>query len=267
MNYFYLFIAIALFSSCEDVVNLPLEEGPKKLVIDANINWEKGTDGKEQSIRLTETAGFYENTSPIASGASVKITGNNQETIFTEDGDTGIYKTTNFNPKINEEYTLQIVYNAETFTASEILNSVTAITGVEQSIESFFGNEALRVDFYYTDPITEGNYYLEEFSSSISYLNSYRVSRDEFINGNENSGFEINEDLITGETITFRLYGISRDYHNYVSLLLAQIQDGGPFATPPAAVLGNCENTTNPNEKPLGYFRLSEVAEETYNIQ
>jgi guanyl-specific ribonuclease Sa len=63
------------------------------------------------------------------------------------------------------------------------------------------------------------------------------------------------------------LYGISRDYHNYASLLLAQIQDGGPFATPPAAVLGNCENTTNPNEKPLGYFRLSEVAEETYNIQ
>jgi hypothetical protein len=267
MNYFYLFIAIVLFSSCEDVVNLPLEEGPKKLVIDANINWKKGTDGKEQSIRLTETAGFYESVAPIATGASVKITGNNQETIFTEDGDTGIYKTTNFNPKINDEYTLQIVYNTETFTASEILNSVTAITGVEQSTESFFGNEALRVDFYYTDPITEGNYYLEEFSSSVSYLNSYRVSRDEFINGNENSGFEINEDLIAGETITFRLYGISRDYHNYASLLLAQIQDGGPFATPPAAVLGNCENTTNPNEKPLGYFRLSEVAEETYNIQ
>lgn len=267
MKYLYLLIVVSMLTACEDVIDLPLKEGPKKLVIDANINWKKGTDGKEQSIRLTQTAGFYENTAPIASGASVKISGNGQETIFTEDGNSGIYKTTNFNPHINEEYTLSIVYNSENFTAKETLKSVTEITDIEQSTESFFGNEAVRVDFYYTDPADEENYYLEEFSTSINYLNSYRVSRDEFINGNENSGFEIDEDLKTGETITFRLHGISKNYHDYLALLLAQTENGGPFGTPPAAVLGNCSNLTKPDENPLGYFKLSEVTEETYTVQ
>lgn len=267
MKYLSLFLAIVLCASCEDVVDLPLTEGPKKLVIDANILWQKGTDGKEQSIRLTKTTGFYDNTIPIATGATVKITGNNQETIFTEEGNTGIYKTTHFNPKLNEEYTLNIVYNSETYSATEHLKSVTSITHVEQSSENFFGNESTRVDFYYTDPDNETNYYLEEFSSSVNYLNSYRVTRDEFINGNENSGFEIDEDLKTGETITFRLHGISKDYHDYLALLLAQTENGGPFGTPPAAVLGNCSNLNNPDENPLGYFKLSEVSTETYTIQ
>ena len=52
-------------------------------------------------------------------------------------------------------------------------------------------------------------------------------------------------------------------------ILLQQNNDsgGGPFETKPASVRGNCVNQTNPQNFPLGYFRLSEVVEQIYTIQ
>ena len=268
MKYLYILFTVLLFSSCEDVIELPLIEGEKKLVIDANINWKKGTTGNEQRIRLTETASFYVKEIPPANNAIVTITDSQaKEFIFTEDGNSGIYKTSTFEPKVNENYKLTIVYNNEIFTAQEILKSVTPITEVEQTLQNIFGTEVIRVDFRYTDPASEENYYLASFKSDAYLLNVYRVWRDEFINGNEDSVFEIDEDLEKDNTLTLQFYGITKEYHNYMTLLLAQIESNGPFATPPASVKGNCINTTNPSSKPLGYFRLSEVEEINYTIQ
>jgi len=268
MKYIYFLITSLLFISCEDIINLPLTEGQKRLVIDANINWEKGTLGNEQSIRLTETTGFYDTEIPAVHNAIVKITdSNSKEFIFTEDGNTGVYKINSFEPKIDETYTLNIIHNNETFTASETLKPITSIIEVEQSVQNIFGKDVVRVDFKFIDPIAEENYYLAGFSSSAYLLNVYRVWRDEFINGNEDTVFEIDEDLKTDDTLTLEFYGISKLYHNYISLLLQQTESNGPFGTPPASVKGNCINTTNTKNKPLGYFRLSEVVKITYTIE
>lgn len=267
MRILFYFIALLAFTSCEDVIDLPLEEGPKRLVIDANINWEKGTAGNEQAIRLTETVGFYDTDIPPASGATVTVSDSNKDYIFTEDGTTGIYRTSTFEPQIGETYTLSITYKGENYSATEALKSVTDITRIEQSVENIFGTESIRVDFIYTDPVDEENYYVSVFSSDAFLLNSTRTWSDEFINGNEDSVFEIDENFEPGNTLTLRFFGVSEQYHNYTELLLQQIESGGPFATPPAAVKGNCINDTDPDNKPLGYFRLSEVVTTPYIIQ
>jgi hypothetical protein len=67
-------ILILLFTSCEDVVNVDLETAAPKLVIDASIDWEKGTTGNVQVIKLSTTSDFYSNTVPRVSGAIVFIT-------------------------------------------------------------------------------------------------------------------------------------------------------------------------------------------------
>ena len=125
----------------------------------------------------------------------------------------------------------------------------------------------IRVDFNYTDPADEENYYVSVFSSDAYLLNVTRTWSDGFIDGNDDSVFEIDENFEPGNTLTLRLFGVSEMYHNYTELLLQQIESGGPFATPPAAVKGNCINLTNPDSKPLGYFRLSEVVTTPYVIQ
>ena len=49
--FFVVLIAI-LFNSCEDVVSVNLNTAPPKLVIEASINWLRGTAGNEQKIKL-----------------------------------------------------------------------------------------------------------------------------------------------------------------------------------------------------------------------
>ena len=52
-------------------------------------------------------------------------------------------------------------------------------------------------------------------------------------------------------------------------ILLQQTSDqgGGPFETQPATVRGNIVNQTNPDNYPLGYFRVSEVSTLNYTVQ
>lgn len=270
MKYIYLAITILFLASCEDVIDLPLEEGPKLLVIDANINWKKGEDGKNQKIKLTETVGYYDTAIPAASGATVKITNGSTIIPFQEIGTTGVYETTDFNAQLNETYTLTIDYNGETFSAEEKLIPTPTIDSITQSIEDVFGSELLRVEFFFDDPAKEEeNYYISQFHYTEEYLiDSYSTQSDAlFDNEKANRVVELDDTLVPGDVLTLYLYGSSKTYFNYFNLLLDQLSSGGPFSTPPSSVIGNCINTTNPTKKPLGYFRLSEMEKVEYTIK
>jgi hypothetical protein len=55
IHLFFVIISAIFFLSCEDVVTVDLNTAPPKLVIEASINWYKGTPGNEQKIKLTTT--------------------------------------------------------------------------------------------------------------------------------------------------------------------------------------------------------------------
>jgi hypothetical protein len=273
MKYIYLAITILLFTACEDVIDLPLQEGAKRLVIDANINLDMNAVGTpEQAIRLTETTGFYETFIPPVKGATVKITrkSNNNEFTFIESGTPGIYKTSSFLPIVGEVYELTVVYNDETFTAEEEMIALANIDSTSQTTENFFGTEVIKVEHFFQDPESEEgeeNFYINQFNYPTFLLDTYGARSDAFSDGQLNSIFEQSEDFEPGEVLTLYFYGASKQYFNYFNLLQDQIQSGGPFGTPPAAVKGNCINTTNPDLKPLGYFRLSEMVKLRYTIE
>jgi hypothetical protein len=266
--YFMLFLGFFAIS-CEEVVNVDLNKSEPKLVIDASIKWEKGTIGNEQIIRLTTTGDYFNNTVPAANGAMVTITDSNSIIYtFIEDGTTGNYKCTNFNPVINETYTLSVSYKGQTYTSTDKLYPVPSITTIEQNLGGFTGNE-IELKFNFQDNVAEENYYLEEYKVPFSPFPLLGVFDDGFTNGNNMFSLIIDEDLETGQNINFTLHGISERYHNYMNILIG-ISGGlsnGPFSTPPATVKGNIINQTNTSNYPLGYFRLSEIEVRNYTIQ
>ena len=78
-----------LIISCEDVIDVKTPTEQPRLVIDASINWFKGTTGADQDIKLTLTAPYFNNSVPPANGAQISITdSNNQVFNFIEDGQT-----------------------------------------------------------------------------------------------------------------------------------------------------------------------------------
>lgn len=265
-----LLLLILVISSCEDTIELNLNNAEPRLVIDASINWQKGTIGNEQAIKLSLTAPFFNEIIPPVNGAEVTVVdSNNTSFIFLEDGTTGIYRNDNFIPVLNESYTLNITYNNETYTATETMKSVVPIDFVEQNNEGGFSGEETELKAYYTDPANEANFYFFEFISNIPVIPSLEVYEDEFTDGNQIFGFYTEEELEAGDEVTIRNYGISQQFFNYMFILLQQNNDegGGPFETQPATVRGNCINTNNPDNYPLGYFRLSEFDEVTYVVQ
>jgi len=269
-KYFSLFLILISFNSCEDVIDLNLNTSDPRLVIDASINWIKGTTGNEQQIKLTLTAPYFDETVSPANGAQIIITDSDGNTYnFLEENNSGIYKNFNFLPEINKEYTLQIIYDNETYTATETLKSVAPIEYVEQKLNGGFSGEETELKAYYTDPENEENYYFFEFISDIVLIPSLEVYKDEFTNGNQIFGYYTEEDLKSGDLVTIRNYGISKRFYEFMFVLLQQNSEegGGPFETQPATVRGNCINQTNLDRYPLGYFRLSEVAELVYTVQ
>ena len=227
-----------------------------------------GLKERLESIKLSLTAPFYEIDVPPANNASVIITDNNNNTFeFNEEGNTGIYTNNTFIPEIEREYNLTIVYNGETYIATETLKPVTEITRVEQNLEGGFTGDETEIKAFFNDPVDQENYYFFEFTPSLPVIPTLDTFKDEFVNGNEIFGLYIEEDLDSGQSVTIRNHGVSERFYEFMFILLQQSESEGPFGTQPATVRGNCINQTNPNNYPLGYFRLSEVEELVYTVE
>ncbi|WP_442266916.1 DUF4249 domain-containing protein [Tenacibaculum sp. ZS6-P6] len=267
---YILFITIStIFSSCTDVVDVDVPNGGDRLVVEASINWEKGTLGNEQTIKLSTSTTFFDSAPNVpVTGATVTITKENDgaQFIFT-DQNNGEYITTNFVPEIGAAYNLNIVYNGETYTASETLVGFTEINSVTQ--EDGFNEDEFRVRVLFNDPSEEVNYYLGEFIQENLAVPSLAAVRDEFLNGNEAFVLHFDEKNIPGTEIDIKVFGISEDFYFYIDQLIQQsgTQGGGPFQSTPSQLKGNCVNVNNPNEEVLGYFRLSQFAKTNYTIQ
>lgn len=269
-KYILLFLVVITLSSCEDVIEVNLNEAPPRLVIDAGINWIKGTSGNEQTIRLSLSAPFFDENVMPASGAIVSISKTNGDVFtFNEVANTGLYRNSNFIPQIDATYTLNIFYENERYTATETLKSVASIDFIEQKDDGGFLGEDIELKAFYTDPVDEANFYFFEFSSNIPVIPTLEVYEDRFTNGNQIFGFYTEEDLEAGDVVTIRNHGVSDRFYQFMFTLLQQgsEESGGPFETQPATVRGNCSNQTNPDNYPFGYFRLSEVDEVIYTIQ
>lgn len=269
--YFVLFFTSVLFSSCEDVIDVDLNNAEPKLVIDGIIKWQKGTTGAEQVIKLSLTNDFFTNDILAANGASVTITNSLNETfIFLEDGVTGNYICNNFNPVIGETYSLVVVYNGELYSATNTFVSGPPILNVQQEIAQGFGGEdEIEVKYFFQDNGSEDNYYLLGVKNPNKQIPEFGVVSDEFFQGNLMFGFYGSSETESGITLKLSVQGITFGYYNYMNILttIAGSGTGNPFATPPATLRGNIINQTNSDNFPLGYFHLSEIDEIDYLVQ
>lgn len=259
----YLVVSLSFFLlSCTKVVDVDLETAEPKLVIDASIDWVKGTTGNEQKIKLSTTTGYYSPKFPTVSGADITIT-NSANTVFSfiENPGTGEYVCSNFHPVTGENYTLKVALNGETYTATETCIGVPSIeNNIAQNNSGGFGGDELEITYYYKDNGNQDNYYLHRILSPVSVFPEYKAKDDKDSQGNLMREFFSDKDLKAGDTINIRLYGISRRYYDYFRKLLAASGAGnGPFQTIPGSVRGNIINQTHFANFAYGYFRLSEV--------
>lgn len=263
--------SVLLLISCQEVVKVDLDTAAPRLVVDASIDWEKGTTGNHQVVKLSTTTGFYSNVIPNVSSAIVFVT-NSSNTIFNfieEVPNSGEYICNNFVPIIGENYVLTVNYAGQTYVASEKMMPVPNITSIAQRNDAGFNGSDIEVKFYFQDNGLENNYYMSRFVTTKKNIPEFEVFDDRFQQGNQIFGLYSSSDIKPNDSIDYALFGISLKYYNYMNILLsiAGTNGGSPFQTPPATVRGNLVNQNNEDNYCLGYFRLCEVDKMHYIVQ
>jgi len=268
LKYISVLLIAVLFTSCEDVIDVDLPTGEPKLVVDASINWQLGSTGNEQTIKLSMTTGYYEPTVPKVSGAVVFVTNTdtNQVFDFIENPGTGDYVCTAFVPVVDGNYQLTVTHEGQTYTATEKMIPVVPIDKIEQK-EAPFGDDSVEINVFFTDNGATDDFYMFRYMTSFSAIPAYGVGDDEFFQGNQFNDVYFNEDLKPGTSFDVTLYGVSEQFHNYMSLLLDVAGGGGPFSTAPAKVKGNILNATDAQNTAFGYFRLSQTDTRNYVVE
>lgn len=271
-------ILTVVFSSCSDVIDVDVPVAAPRLVIEASIDWEKGTAGNEQMIKLsTSTPYFNSEIDNTVTGASVKITNNtdNSEFVFIDMND-GTYTISDFIPVVNQNYTLEVIYNGETYMAEETLIPVVDVEDIYQTVDGGFNIEALEVNVDFIDPAGVENYYFFKFKEQGDLLPELLDVPDEFTDGNRMTVFyekEEDDDIgqkefEVGDVAKIEFYGVSKQYFNYIGLLIEQYDSvGDPFSSAPVALRGNCVNPEKPSNYAFGYFRLSQVVKISHTFQ
>jgi len=264
-NKILILILLIICFSCEEVIQVDLQESEPRLVIEASILWEKGTNGNNQIIKLTTTTPYFDSAYSPAQEAIVEIISSTGESYSFIEENPGIYVNTNFLPELNNEYQLTILYNNEVYSATEFMIPVVNLEEVEQSLNGGFSGDEIELKAYYTDPPEIPNYYLFKF-----FLDDFSIQiyEDEFTNGNRTFAYFSDEDLEVGDMVSFEMQGISERFYEYLFILSSQAgeNNGGPFQTQPTTVRGNIVNETNPDNFAFGYFRLSETNNLDYTI-
>lgn len=285
---FVLFVALLGFTSCEDVIDVDLEEGETQLNVDAWVTNEAGA----QNIRLSLTQAYFDNTEPPpALGANVRVEDNEGNTyVFTDDNEDGIYTWTPADPndvlgKIGNQYTLKIAYQGENYEARSEMNRVPPIDSIFYEFrEDEFGSvDGYYAQLYARDLVGSGDcYWIRAFKNG-QYLNKpedINVAYDagfsqggnvdglvfiqpirEGINPSETD--ENDEEIAPyalGDNIRVELYSITPDAFFFFQEVINQLNNGGLFAIPASNVSTNIINT-NPNGKAaVGYFGASAVS-------
>ncbi len=260
--------------SCEKVIDVELKTSEPQLVIEASINWEKGTNGSQQTILISKTTGYFEDDVAKVSGANVLIKNSKNESFeFFEEasnsGETGKYICQNFVPELGENYTLLVTVEGETYTSSEKLIATATISNIEQRNDLGFNSDEIGIKVNFMDLPTEKSFYMMRFDTAVDAYPIYEILDDKYKESNIISGLYTNEDLKTDELINISLFGVTERYYNYMKRLLgaSSAASNGPFQVAPTKVKGNIVNSTNPENFAYGYFRLSETYKMTYSVK
>lgn len=288
MKYIYTLFSLFFFISCQEVIDLKLDTAPQQLVIEASLDWKKGTTKAYPIVNISYTEPYFGDTRSAAiPDAIVKIkTSTETYSLTLWDGTTTLTThllaplkggsryiyTDGITPHIGEIYQLEIQLKGETYTSqTKMLEAPELLSKgiIQRENGGVLGNQKeIRYTF---DGINDGtaNAFLGQLEITNRKKANYFALDDNYI-ANNKFFFIVtgtaNEALKTGDKIVTTLYRISPQYKEYVQMLLRISRGQGPYVIPEQPV-GNIVNKQNPKRNPLGGFRVAQYSVNEYIVR
>lgn len=297
-NFIYIFLCLtSLLISCEEVIDLSLDTQEKQLVVDAYIDWKKGSEKAYPIVHLSYTTNYYDqNLSGKISDATIKITTDEGESyplkeitpedikslnikdkdltsiaVIPQKGGSVYAYVDGITPALGKEYILTIKHKGKTYVAKEKMWEVPIINpeDVTQKPNGGFFKDKLEVKFTFNGIPNQTNNYFVKIKD---HNKDVFISLDDELLADRKFFFTtmlMELVLKKGYRVRATLFRISPQYQQFVNLLVGNASNSrreGGF-TIPSRIYGNIMNVENPKENPLGAFRVSQFSEISYEVK
>jgi Domain of unknown function (DUF4249) len=273
-------------SSCEDVVQIKLDEGSKLYVIDAFVNNLKS----EQKIRVVTNDTYFSNREapPVTNAVVVlkDLTINKQYSFFYTTNGYYSYldKINDTLARTNHQYELNVTVDGVTYTSLATQKRTASIDSISAEYnDGTNGGIGRPREPYYncflyakdkTDALTD-YYWVKTFRNDTLFAGSgdINVSIDG-TNGPVNLPVDSTDftppivfigfkDYPKKSTCKVEIHSISRETYFFFVQASSQINNGGLFATTPENVKSNIITPKDAKVKAIGWFNMASVASKT----
>jgi hypothetical protein len=275
-KFFLIFIGACFLWSCEDVVQVKLDEGDPMVTIDAFINDMQSP----QKVRLTYTDPYFSQkpNEPIT-GASVKLKdlSTGMDYIFTDNSNGNYLWTPTDTLRVGHEYELTVTHQGIVYKSYSRMNRTTRVDSLVSEYRegggfsnaepgykfAFLGFDLPgdTIDYYWIKSYRNGIFFNRGGDINICANAAYGVGADgfPFIAPVAESVTPFGELFQKGDVCRVEIHSINLETYNFLTQVITQTTNSGLFATSPENVKTNIKNTTNDKVKVVGWFCMSAV--------
>lgn len=255
----YIVILGCIFSSCEKVIDISLNDAEKKYVVEGVLTDQQGGC----RVLLSQTKNFADNNNLAGvGGAVISITDNNNNTTPLSEDSAGIYTSDTLTGIVGNSYTLNININGTSFNASCVMPPKVNMDSTYITEENLFGEIRKTTNVEYQDPVGVGNNY-----RFILYVNGQKkkniyIRNDEYSDGNISVvklflfDNDDDEQLKTGDQVKAEMLCIASPVYKYW-YSLSEGATGDNNSASPANPVSNISGGA------LGYFSAHTIQSKT----
>lgn len=274
-----LFILVVIgFTSCEDVIQVKLDEGDPIITIDAFVNDMRST----QKVRLTFTNGYFSQTpnSPVT-GATVKLKDltSGLEYNFTDNND-GNYvfnlNSTDTLGRVGHNYELTVTHQGNVFTSTSRMNRTAQVDSIISEFKegggfadsdpgydmSFLGFDIPgdTIDYYWIKSYRNGIFFNKGGDINICADGAFGNGADgfPFIPPIAQGITPFGERFQKNDVCRVEIHSINLETYNFLTQVQTQTTNTGLFATSPENVKTNIKSSSE-KIKVVGWFCMSAV--------
>lgn len=274
-----LFILVVIgFTSCEDVIQVKLDQGDPIITIDAFVNDMRS----QQKVRLTFTNGYFSQTpnSPVT-GATVKVKDltSGIEYNFTDTND-GNYvfnlNSTDTLGRVGHNYELTVTHSGNVFTSTSRMNRTAMVDSIISEFQegggfgdtdpgydmSFLGFDIPgdTIDYYWIKSYRNGVFFNKGGDINICADGAFGNGADgfPFIPPIAQGITPFGERFQKNDVCRVEIHSINLPTYNFLTQVQTQTTNTGLFATSPENVKTNIKSSSE-KIKVVGWFCMSAV--------
>jgi len=254
-------LTIFIFSGCEKIINVDLNEAAPLIVIDGMITDRPGP----YTVTISKSGSYFNQpVLPPVTGAVVIITDNVGTIDTLKEKKPGIYLTSKTQGIPGRTYTLKVLSENKEYIGSSTMNSHVRIDSLNLS-KSQSQHFEIRVDHeneidvdiycFFKDPAEKNFYRIKVFTNDTTRAENYRLYDDQYTN-DQKTELRVTR-ANAGHTYRIELYSLDPPTFGYYRTLEDLLHTNPIFGSTPA------NPNTNLNNGALGYFGACAVSSKT----